>query len=91
MASLSGTAPATVFIYPGTYKEQVIITHPSLTIMGSTTESVIISEALLDAQLYILSKSTGSYKQNTVTITDNLNAQDNGGSQCCVPFGEVTS
>ncbi|KAJ7173965.1 pectin methyl esterase [Mycena crocata] len=64
LASLSGTAPATIFIYPGTYHEQVIITHPSLTIMGSTTD-------------------TGSYKQNTVTITDNLNAQDNGGNDAC--------
>ncbi|KAJ7825700.1 pectin methyl esterase [Mycena leptocephala] len=61
MASLSGTA-LTVFIFPGTYNEQVNITHPSLTIMGSTTES---------------------YKQNTVTITHNLNAQDNGGNDAC--------
>ncbi|KAJ7748003.1 pectin methyl esterase [Mycena olivaceomarginata] len=59
MASLSGTAPATVFIFPGTYTEQVVIAHPNLTIMGSTTD-------------------TGSYKQNTVTITNNLNAQDAG-------------
>ncbi|KAJ7851620.1 pectin methyl esterase [Mycena olivaceomarginata] len=58
-ASLSGTAPATVFIFPGTYTEQVVIAHPNLTIMGSTTD-------------------TGSYKQNTVTITNNLNAQDAG-------------
>ncbi|KAJ7916294.1 pectin methyl esterase [Mycena leptocephala] len=64
MASLSSTAPATVFIFPGTYNEQVNITHPSLTIMGSTTD-------------------TGSYKQNTVTITHNLNAQDNGGNDAC--------
>ncbi|KAJ7851607.1 pectin methyl esterase [Mycena olivaceomarginata] len=72
MASLSGTAPATVFIYPGTYKEQVIITHPSLTIMGSTTD-------------------TGSYKQNTVTITDNLNAQDNGGNDACATVRATSS
>ncbi|KAF7364881.1 Pectin methyl esterase [Mycena venus] len=64
MASLSGTAPATIFVFPGTYNEQVNITHPSLTLMGSTTD-------------------TGSYKQNTVTITHNLNAQDNGGNDAC--------
>ncbi|KAJ7470779.1 pectin methyl esterase [Mycena latifolia] len=64
LASLSGTAAATIFIYPGTYKEQVIISHPSLMIMGSSTD-------------------TGSYKQNTVTIVDNLNAQDNGGNDAC--------
>lgn len=29
------------------------------------------------------SKDTGSYKQNTVTITNNLNAQDNGGNDAC--------
>jgi pectin methylesterase-like acyl-CoA thioesterase len=83
MASLSGTAPATVFIFPGTYTEQVVIAHPNLTIMGSTTESVIISEVLTDPQLYLLPKSTGSYKQNTVTITNNLNAQDAGSGMCC--------
>lgn len=27
--------------------------------------------------------STGSYKSNTVTITYNLNAQDNGGNDAC--------
>ncbi|KAJ6531702.1 pectin lyase fold/virulence factor [Mycena sp. CBHHK59/15] len=64
MASLSGTDPAIVFIYPGTYNEQVNITHPALTIMGSSTD-------------------TGSYKQNSVTITHNLNAQDNGGNDAC--------
>ncbi|KAJ6508350.1 pectin methyl esterase [Mycena sanguinolenta] len=72
MASLSGTAPATIFIYPGTYNEQVNITHPSLTIMGSTTD-------------------TGSYKDNTVTITHNLNAQDNGGNDACATVRATSS
>ncbi|KAJ6504621.1 pectin methyl esterase [Mycena vitilis] len=72
LASLSGTAAATVFIYPGTYNEQVNITHPSLTIMGSTTD-------------------TGSYKQNTVTITHNLNAQDNGGNDACATVRATSS
>ncbi|KAJ7262945.1 pectin methyl esterase [Mycena rebaudengoi] len=64
LASFSGTAARSIFIFPGTYNEQVNITHPSLTIFGSTTD-------------------TGTYKQNTVTITHNLNAQDNGGNDAC--------
>ncbi|KAJ7746007.1 pectin methyl esterase [Mycena metata] len=47
LASLTGTAPATIFIFPGTYND------------------------------------TGTYKENTVTITHNLNAQDNGGNDAC--------
>ncbi|KAJ7162176.1 pectin methyl esterase [Mycena filopes] len=72
MASLSGTAAATVFIFPGTYNEQVNITHPNLQIMGSTTD-------------------TGTYKQNTVTITHNLNAQDNGGNDACATVRATTA
>ncbi|KAJ7676219.1 pectin methyl esterase [Mycena rosella] len=72
MASLSGTAAVTVFIYPGTYHEQVNITHPNLQIMGSTTD-------------------TGSYKQNTVIITNNLNAQDNGGNDACATVRATTA
>ncbi|KAK7048664.1 pectin methyl esterase [Favolaschia claudopus] len=72
VASLSGSAAATIFIYPGVYNEQVIISHPSLTIMGSTTD-------------------TGSYKQNSVTITHNLNAQDNGGNDACATVRATSS
>jgi pectinesterase len=58
----SATTNRTIFIYPGTYKEQVVIQYKGpLTIYGSTTD-------------------TGSWKSNTVTITNNLNAQDNGGN-----------
>jgi hypothetical protein len=32
-----------------------------------------------------MSCSTGTYKENTVTITHNLNAQDNGGSKSFLP------
>ncbi|EIM81521.1 uncharacterized protein STEHIDRAFT_161706 [Stereum hirsutum FP-91666 SS1] len=61
VASLSGTASASIFVYPGTYTEQVVVDYGGpLTIYGYTTD-------------------TGSYKNNEVTITNNLNAQDDGG------------
>jgi pectin methylesterase-like acyl-CoA thioesterase len=41
LASLTGTTPATIFIFPGTYNEQVIISHPSVMLMGSTTEYAV--------------------------------------------------
>jgi len=60
--SLSGTTSATIFIYPGTYHEQVTITYRGpLTIFGFTTD-------------------IGTYKSNEVTITDGLNAIDDGGN-----------
>ncbi|KAF9468718.1 pectin methyl esterase [Collybia nuda] len=64
VASLSGSGPKTIFIYAGTYKEQVSITYSNLTILGQTTD-------------------TGNWKNNVVTITNNLNAQDNGGNDAC--------
>ncbi|KAF8074914.1 pectin methyl esterase [Lyophyllum atratum] len=65
VASLSGTSSAVIFIYPGTYKEQVLIEHGGpLTIYGYSTNG-------------------GNYKSNQVTITNNLNAQDNGGNDPC--------
>ncbi|KAF7348277.1 Pectin methyl esterase [Mycena sanguinolenta] len=91
LTSLSGTAPATIFIFPGTYNEQVNITHPSLTIMGSTTEFVIdgfISKLMI---VDFSPQSTGSYKDNTVTITHNLNAQDNGGNDACATVRATSS
>ncbi|ESK92758.1 pectinesterase a [Moniliophthora roreri MCA 2997] len=60
-----GTSSKTIFIYPGTYKEQVYITYGGpLTIYGYSTNG-------------------GSYKDNEVAITNNLNAQDNGGNDPC--------
>ncbi|KAF7326038.1 hypothetical protein MKEN_00454700 [Mycena kentingensis (nom. inval.)] len=41
LQSLTGTAPASIFIFPGTYNEQVVITRASVTIYGSTTECVL--------------------------------------------------
>ncbi|GLB41867.1 hypothetical protein LshimejAT787_1004670 [Lyophyllum shimeji] len=65
VASLSGTSSAVIFIYPGTYHEQVLINYGGpLTIYGYSTDGV-------------------SYKNNQVTITNNLNAQDNGGNDPC--------
>lgn len=46
--------------------------QPSMSISCISSESVLTSW-----------RSTGSYKQNTVTITHNLNAQDNGGNDAC--------
>ncbi|KAG7087382.1 hypothetical protein E1B28_013355 [Marasmius oreades] len=61
----SGTASKTIFIYPGTYKEQVVFKYGGpLTVYG-------------------YSASDKSYKSNQVTITNNLNAQDNGGNDAC--------
>lgn len=41
LKSLSGTSNRTIFIYPGTYNEQVNVTYGGpLTIYGSTTEYV---------------------------------------------------
>lgn len=62
VATLSGGE--TVFIYPGTYEEQVNITVADVTI-SCYTEDI------------------GTYKSNVVTITNNLNAQDNGGNDAC--------
>ncbi|KAJ7593819.1 pectin methyl esterase [Mycena floridula] len=39
VASLTGTASASIFIYPGTYTEQVSITRKNLTIYGYTTNT----------------------------------------------------
>ncbi|KAL0059799.1 hypothetical protein AAF712_013440 [Marasmius tenuissimus] len=66
VASLgSGSSNRTIFIYPGTYKEQVVIGYGGpLTIYGYAT-------------------SGGDWKTNEVTITNNLNAQDNGGNDGC--------
>ncbi|KZV96758.1 pectinesterase [Exidia glandulosa HHB12029] len=65
VASLSGTSSRSIFIYPGSYKEQVLIEYKGpLTIYGYTND-------------------TTSYKNNQVTITNNLNAQDNGGNDPC--------
>ncbi|TFK99563.1 pectin methyl esterase [Pterulicium gracile] len=62
IASLSGTSARSIFIYPGTYREQVVIRYGGpLTVYGSTTDTV-------------------NWKSNTVTIPNNLNAQDNGGN-----------
>ncbi|KAF8323909.1 pectin lyase-like protein [Clavulina sp. PMI_390] len=73
LASLTGTANRTIFIYPGTYNEQVNVTYGGpLTIYGSTTDS-------------------SSYKQNTVTITHGLNAQDNGGNDACATLRAESS
>ncbi|KIJ26586.1 carbohydrate esterase family 8 protein [Sphaerobolus stellatus SS14] len=61
----STTAAKSIFIYPGTYHEQVFITYAGpLTVYGYTND-------------------TSSYKNNQVTITNNLNAQDNGGNDPC--------
>ncbi|KAF9007283.1 pectin methyl esterase [Hymenopellis radicata] len=62
VATLSGGE--TIFVYPGTYTEQVSITVANVTIMCYT-------------------ENTGTYKSNQVTITNNLNAQDNGGNDAC--------
>lgn len=41
VASLSGKAPACIFVYPGNYTEQVTVSYGGpLTIYGYTTESV---------------------------------------------------
>lgn len=40
VASLSGTGPKSIFVYAGTYNEQVSITYSNLTILGQTTEWV---------------------------------------------------
>ncbi|KAF9265081.1 pectin methyl esterase [Marasmius fiardii PR-910] len=58
----SGTSAKIIFIYPGTYKEQISIKYS-----GKLT-------------IYGYSSSDKSYKNNEVTITNNLNAQDNGGN-----------
>ncbi|KAF8994406.1 pectin methyl esterase [Cyathus striatus] len=64
----SSTTTKSIFIYPGTYKEQVYVTYGGpLTIYGYTTD-------------------TGSYQNNQVTITNNLNAQDNGGNDPSATF-----
>ncbi|KAL0571449.1 hypothetical protein V5O48_010518 [Marasmius crinis-equi] len=61
----SGTSNKTIFIYPGTYKEQVNLAYGGpLTIYGYATDG-------------------GNWKSNQVTITNNLNAQDNGGNDPC--------
>ncbi|KAK0213112.1 pectin methyl esterase [Desarmillaria ectypa] len=62
VATLSGGE--TIFIYPGTYKEQVSISVTNVTMLCYTED-------------------TGTYKSNVVTITNNLNAQDNGGNDAC--------
>ncbi|KAF8913661.1 pectin methyl esterase [Mucidula mucida] len=62
VATLSGGE--TIFIYPGTYNEQVSVTVADVTIMCYTED-------------------TGTYKSNQVTITNNLNARDNGGNDAC--------
>ncbi|KAK0225624.1 pectin methyl esterase [Armillaria fumosa] len=62
VATLSGGE--TVFIYPGTYEEQVNITAADVTMLCYTED-------------------IGTYKSNVVTITNNLNAQDNGGNDAC--------
>ncbi|KAK0476701.1 pectin methyl esterase [Armillaria novae-zelandiae] len=61
-ATLSGGE--TIFIYPGTYEEQVNISVADVTMLCYTED-------------------TGTYKSNVVTITNNLNAQDNGGNDAC--------
>lgn len=38
VAALTGTATATIFIYPGTYTEQVVVLRKNVTIYGYTTE-----------------------------------------------------
>ncbi|KAL0946594.1 hypothetical protein HGRIS_012795 [Hohenbuehelia grisea] len=63
VASLSSSG-GTIFIYPGTYNEQVSINVPNVQVLCYTTD-------------------ISSYKQNVVTITHNLNAQDNGGNDAC--------
>ncbi|KAK0195128.1 pectin methyl esterase [Armillaria mellea] len=62
VATLSGGE--TIFIYPGTYEEQVNISVADVTMLCYTED-------------------TGTYNSNVVTITNNLNAQDNGGNDAC--------
>ncbi|KAK0242078.1 pectin methyl esterase [Armillaria nabsnona] len=62
VATLSGGE--TIFIYPGTYEEQVSISVADVTMLCYTED-------------------TGTYKSNVATITNNLNAQDNGGNDAC--------
>lgn len=53
-----------------------------LTIYGSSTEYVQIRlSSSNNTDIAIL--STGTYKSNTVTITYNLNAHDDGGNDAC--------
>ncbi|KAI1120378.1 pectin lyase fold/virulence factor [Nemania abortiva] len=58
--SLPGTASACIFLYSGTYNEQVVIQYGGpLTIYGYTT-------------------NTGTYKENTVTITHTISSPQAG-------------
>ncbi|KAL7629494.1 hypothetical protein AAE478_001015 [Parahypoxylon ruwenzoriense] len=66
VASLSGTASACIFVYSGTYTEQVTITYGGpLTIYGYTTENEADK---------VFVESVGSYKNNVVTFTHSLSS-----------------
>lgn len=71
-----GTASASIFIYPGTYNEQVTIDYNGpLTLYGYTAELVntIFSRCCLIVWLTFLAcYSVSNYKNNQVTVTQSI-------------------
>ncbi|KAK1222934.1 hypothetical protein PQX77_014211 [Marasmius sp. AFHP31] len=89
VASLgSGSSNRTIFIYPGIFLILGLFLPYSLShslhfpSVGTYKEQVVIGYGG-PLTIYGYATSGGNWKTNEVTITNNLNAQDNGGNDGC--------